>query len=265
MIDLPAETTPREVVVSWAYGLLGLYRPEHADLWPEAAELFPPPAAPYQAAPQAPFGDEQPRTVTKRAMVGLSPQPPSDPPAAKFGGHPDWLSQPQWPLEPDGRPMTFYGQLPLPEHSGQIAYLFIGSRDNWQPLSDGNAVVVQPASTCHRPTVATARGPRLYERVHELDGFVQFSYARAYERFVELRDAADPASWQPDQDTMVEDWNKIGGTPRFLQDEQWPPGDGWRFAAQFTAGWAGRELADGAECYIFVRDDLNAAFLWQCH
>lgn len=75
--------------------------------------------------------------------------------------------------------MTFYGQLPLPEHAGQIAYLFIGSLDNWEPLSDGNAVVIQPAFTCHRPTVATARGPRLYERVHELgDGVECYVFVR---------------------------------------------------------------------------------------
>ena len=79
MIDLPAQATPREVVMSWAYGLLGLYRPEHADLWSEAAELFPPPTGPYPAAPQHPLATGKPRTVTRRAMVGLSPQPLSDP------------------------------------------------------------------------------------------------------------------------------------------------------------------------------------------
>ena len=60
-------------------------------------------------------------------------------------------------------------------------------------------------------------------------------------------------------------WNKIGGTPLVLQDEDWATRRRWRFAAPFTSGWAGTQRGDGAECYVFVRDDLNAAFLWQCH
>lgn len=57
----------------------------------------------------------------------------------------------------------------------------------------------------------------------------------------------------------------MAGKPLTPQGEQLPPGDGWTFAFQFSAAWAGRELGDGAECYGFVREDGTGAFLWQCH
>lgn len=83
---------------------------------------------------------------------------------------------------------------------------------------------------------------------------------------------ADPVRWEwPERDYSLPPldeeryWNKLGGTPQWLQGEDWPPGDGWRFAFQFSAGRAGQELGDAAECYGFVNDDGRGAFLWQCH
>jgi hypothetical protein len=55
---------------------------------------------------------------------------------------------------------------------------------------------------------------------------------------------------------------KIGGTPLFLQAEDGPSGDGWRFAFQFDAGWAG---SDGGICHGFVNDGGRGAMLWQRH
>ena len=51
----------------------------------------------------------------------------------------------------------------------------------------------------------------------------------------------------------------------FLQGEEWPEGDGWRFLFQFSAATVGHDLADGAECYGYLREDGSAAFGWQCH
>jgi hypothetical protein len=83
---------------------------------------------------------------------------------------------------------------------------------------------------------------------------------------------ANPAEWSwpdlPSGSWLVDDsrdWNKLGGTPLFLQGEEWPPGDGWHFAFQFTAGAAGAERGDGAECYGYINDDGRAAFAWQGH
>ena len=82
-----------------------------------------------------------------------------------------------------------------------------------------------------------------------------------------LEDWADPVTWGYEDATLPDDdreWNKIAGTPRWLQADE-TPGPGWRFAFQFDAGATDQELADGAVCYGFVNDAGEGAFLWQCH
>lgn len=117
-----------------------------------------------------------------------------------------------------------------------------------------------------------SRGPALFVGAGNGSHFRQIKKVRRYERYVRLEEGADPSIWtwpDPPKDTRVRDqhgdWNKIGGTPLFLQGDATPAGEGWRFAFQFSADWAGRELGDGAECYGFTRDDGTGAFLWQCH
>jgi hypothetical protein len=215
------------------------------------------------------------RTVPRLALAELSTEPVGDDgPQAKFGGEPDWIDTPAWPHTSGGRPLIFYGQLPLLGQPRRTAYVFVGFDASWEPLGEGNAVVVQPGPApshiAHRPC---ATGPGLYEDAPRPLRFrnPQRRYRR-YERFVRLADGADPERWEwPDMPTGTYardahgDWNKIGGTGLWLQGEPRLPGDGWRFAFQFTASWAGRELADGAECYGFVRDDGTAALAWDCH
>ena len=57
--------------------------------------------------------------------------------------------------------------------------------------------------------------------------------------------------------------NKIGGTPAWLQGPESPPGAGWRFAFQLSSAFSGHDIADGAELFGFVRDDLTATFVVQ--
>ena len=95
-------------------------------------------------------------------------------PAAKFGGQPDWRERPQWPIATDGRPLTFYGQLPLPGTPSRTAYIFVSNgeaAETWAALGDGNAVVVQPGPAPHLQTVERATGPQLFERVEDYSGF----------------------------------------------------------------------------------------------
>ena len=77
---------------------------------------------------------------------------------------------------------------------------------------------------------------------------------RLTESSVRLVDGFDPPDWAtwPVGDDDPEDdgaWDKVGGTPRWLQGDETPDGDGWRFWFQYTAARIGFELADGAECY----------------
>ena len=216
-----------------------------------------------------------PRTVPSLAMTQeLSTVPPDDRwPPAKFGGQPNWRAEPAWPIGGDGLPLVFYGQLPLPGPDGKTAYVFLGGPHEWQPLGQGNAVVVQPGPPPHLPTRPLPVGPQLYESVsEETDRYRRRTRRLPVERFVRFQESADPESWEfadidpelPSWDVHG-DWNKVGGTPQWLQGPESPPGEGWTFAFQFSAGSAGDDRGDGAECYGWTRPDGTAAFGWQCH
>jgi hypothetical protein len=217
---------------------------------------------------------EPPRTVPKAVLAELRPSSSDTPagPVTKFGGQPDWIEQPAWPHASNGRPLVFYGQ--LVRERADCLYVFLNMSfsaevHNFAPLGDGNAVVVQPGTgACHLQTLPRATGPQLFER-RDPPGvpalFRRPGRVSPYERMVSTHPGADPQKADDDWDGGHESWNKIGGTPQYLQGEEIPPGEGWEFAAQFTAGWAGCELGDGAECYVFTRADGTGAFLWQCH
>ena len=206
-----------------------------------------------------------PRSVPKLALVPRDDRPAGPGPVAKIGGLPEWIDEPAWPVSAVGGPMVFYAQLPLGRD--RWAYVFVDIDGlNFDPLSDGNAMVIQPGpppqhcDVVHRPT-----GPRLFDWTNSPPGryFVTRSARRPFERFLDLVPDADPDHWE--RGWFAEergDWSKIGGTPRFLQNEQSPPGDGWEYAFQFTAWY---ELGDGAICYGFADASGRGAFLWQCH
>jgi HEAT repeats len=221
------------------------------------------------ASPAARPGGE--RTLPRMTLAGLSTDRPAGDgwPPAKFGGQPDWIGRPAWPVTEDLRPLVFYGQLPVGGDTTRMAYLFF-SLDadvaSWEPLGEGNALVVQPGEACQLQTVAQATGPGLYEHVAERRGFRRRTRARPYERFVTLRPGAGP---ERREDACISgtaserhgDWNKIGGTPLFVSGRP-SLGPGWAFAFQFSAAWAGHELANGAECYGFLREG-RGALMWQ--
>jgi len=129
-----------------------------------------------------------------------------------------------------------------------------------------------PGSTCHLRTTSLERGPQEFTAVWGEGYRKRFRRIPRPEVFVELVDSADPADW----DHPVEapgrafardddrDWNKIGGTPHWLQGEESPEA-GWEFLAQFTADLLATERGDGAECYLWQHPDGRVAFGWQCH
>src|SRR5665647_777000 len=92
------------------------------------------------------------RVVPSRWLRPREGPDPSVWPPPKFLGQPDWREPPAWPVAQDGRPLVFYGQLPLPGPEGRTAYIFVGGPDEWQPLGPGSAVVVHREApvTCAR-------------------------------------------------------------------------------------------------------------------
>jgi hypothetical protein len=170
-----------------------------------------------------PVGD---RVVARQAMaIGeRSPAEVTEPPA-KFGGQPDWREAPAWPLDASGRPLPFYGQLPLMGEPARTAYIFVSAEEaapTWEPLGPGNAVVVQPGPAPHLLTAPITEGPQRYEHVVvEAPPFRRRRRLLPVVRYAQLADGADPRGWEwPDDDQHEgwllddpRDWNKIGGTP----------------------------------------------------
>jgi hypothetical protein len=214
-----------------------------------------------------------PRDVPKLVFGDRSGTPGRDRTAeAKFAGQPDWREPPAWPIGVEGRPLVFYGQVPLLGESGRAAYIFFEPEgDHFSPLGGSNALVIQPGAPPHLPTIQMACGPELFRMAPAPPRLRRLWKHERYEVFVKLEPSNDPPDWTwPDEPDVVRredhgDWNKVGGTPRFLQGDEFPPGNEWRFAFQFGADFTGRDLGDGAECYGFIDAEGRGAFLWQCH
>ena len=159
----------------------------------------------------------------------------------------------------------------LPDDDDRTAYIFLAGPDEWRPLDGGNAVVVQPGNRCHLPTRPQAVGPQLHQWQLVAGRFRRRSRrVPAPDRFITFAGGADPRSWRwPERADRLErdddrDWNKVGGTPLWLQGPERPPGDGWSYAFQFVADCA-EERGDGAVCYGWTDGRGGVAFGWQCH
>ncbi len=209
------------------------------------------------------------RVVPKWSLELDEPSTPVVEPVTKFGGQPVWIENPTWPLTSDRTPMTFYGQVRIPDSSGRMAYLFIDpeGETNGVPLSGGNALIVQPGQSPER-FLSTPIGPRYVTWEDDRTRFITRFHRRFEERRALLTPGLDPTDWDAyllARSETEADWNKVGGNPLFLQGPEWPDSEGWTFLFQFTAAHIGTEFGDLAECYGFIRDDGGGAFLWQGH
>lgn len=199
----------------------------------------------------------------------------------KFGGQPVWLSGPEWPVSrKTGNPMCFICQIALaPELFGEIpgrmAYLFMTDEaevvdGTWEPDGGENAVIVQPGHFEGTETLPLATGPSLCKWIkragQDLLSPVPCEFG------VELAAGVDPAledlPWTDDDryfDLMKE--NKVGGTPVFLQNPEFPEGRGWRLLLQLNSMPAPFEVnfGDAGVGYAFLSEDgTTGKFLWQC-
>lgn len=214
-------------------------------------------------------------------------------PVTKFGGQPVWIEEPEWPLSREtGRQMQFICQISLaPElfgvEPGRMAYLFItGDEDKgraswwqrsralfagastWEPEGEENAIVVQPGFY-ESETVAAVEGPTL----SYLDRTGPCEYA------VELEFGEDPdfvgesGQWEWDEEEVDAYWealggNKIGGTPGFIQGDEFPDGGPWRLLAQIDSAEVPFyiDFGDAGIGYAFISEAGSVGrFLWQCY
>ncbi len=207
-------------------------------------------------------------------------------PVTKFGGQPVWHTKAEWPLSRStGRPMRFIAQIGLDEKifgrpSGGIAYLFITDELNsdvpatWEPDGGENAVIVQPGIPTV-PVIAQETGPTLYRMVKKA-GQALLS-EEPCEFVVEILPGEDPdfisqdIMWTLGEDARRQyreatDGNKIGGTPGFLQSDEFPIHP-WKLLLQLDSTKVPFSInfGDAGIGYAFLSADNQAAkFLWQC-
>jgi hypothetical protein len=209
-------------------------------------------------------------------LITLRPSPPICTPLPKFGGQPNWLADPQWPLTPAGLPMRFVCQLPVPQisenHSGRMFYLFVSDDPDdqtWDAEAGGNAVVLQPGPfEPHISVVPQETGPTLERWIEPA----------SQDRRAPLVDRRVPTPVEyavdlvPIPDALPDDSehqlaSRLGGQPRWLQNEESIANGPWRFAAQIDSCSDDYELnfGDAGVGYVFVSlDGRRARFLWQC-
>lgn len=170
----------------------------------------------------------------------------------KFGGQPDWIEQPQWPISAElGKPMRFICQVHLgdvfPEQEGKLAYIFMTEEEDyvdgtWEPDGGENAVVVQPNGEVDVPVKALETGPS-----REEFGVV------IVEKEVE--------------DDSLEGC-RIGGDPNFMQGEEYPGSKhDWLYFIQLDSCSIPFEInfGDAGIGYAFINNAASKGkFLWQC-
>ena len=213
-------------------------------------------------------------------------QSPISKPITKFGGQPVWINRAQWPIsKKTGKPMMFIGQIKLEPWlfgriEGRMAYIFMTEdkkRDaqTWDPDSGENAIIIQPGSNRVK-VLPIDIGPSLNRRVKKR-GTISY-LTEPCEYLVKLKLGEDPEyiteyereDW--DEVTFKKyakalDGNKIGGTPIFLQGDEFPKGGPWNLLLQIDSTKVPFliNFGDSGIGYTFIsKDGKKAKFLWQC-
>jgi uncharacterized protein YwqG len=204
----------------------------------------------------------------------------------KFGGQPVWVGEPQWPLSKStGNPMRFICQIAIDPAlanvgSARMAYLFMTDEEEyvdgtWEPDGGENAVILQPGQITV-PTKSVTDGPTLYRMVKKPLG--QRLVPEPCEFSVTLNMGEDPdfvdeperanwdqAKWQTYAAAL--DGNKIGGSPIFLQNTEFPGLGRWRLLLQLDSSKVPffANFGDAGVGYLFLSENgQTAKFLWQC-
>ncbi|MEM0915592.1 MAG: DUF1963 domain-containing protein [Planctomycetota bacterium] len=207
----------------------------------------------------------------------------------KFGGQPTWVGQPAWPLSRStGKQMRFIAQIDLSlvegySGSARWGYLFMTDPEDdyvdgtWEPEFGENCFVIGEDDSLGIEMTAKATGPSLYRMVGQ-PGATRLK-AKPAEFGVNLESREEPAFLpeaeifalsQDQQDAYAKatEGNKIGGTPNFLQGDEFPGNaDDWLLVLQLDSASLPFSInfGDAGIGYAFVsRDGLRGRFLWQC-
>lgn len=223
---------------------------------------------------------------TKHVLQFVETETPIKDAVTKFGGQPVWISEPQWPLSREtGKPMQFICQVELKKFGfksePQMAYLFMTGDEEefvdgtYEPDGGENALILQPGTPAV-PTDNIGEGPTLYRMV-KTAGMDRLQ-PESCEFQVEV-DAQEDVEFLPETKMVgmsneqiqaakgVLEQNKIGGSPVFLQGDEFPFEEGWQLLLQLDSCSLPFYInfGDAGIGYAFLNQDgTEGKFLWQC-
>lgn len=204
----------------------------------------------------------------------------------KFGGQPNWLGEPTWPISAGWKtPMRFVCQILLEEAifgdgPTKMAYLFLTQAERNEiengafdpdiifPDEGENAVVIQPGGHIPANTRPLAKGPTLYDyngMPCELTCELKLGRDQDYIPRDELSKLARTNRAEFDSYVQKLSGDKIGGTPLFGNNDSWPTDGTWSLLLQLLPKRRpddpfylnlGATLATG---FAFVSTDKNRA------
>lgn len=224
----------------------------------------------------------------KQIIEFIEATEPVSNPLTKFGGQPLWVDEPAWPLSREtGNQMRFIGQIELREEYGfkssaKVAYLFMTEEEDgefvdgtYEPDGGENAVILQPGSS-GAPTTNTAEGPTLFKMVKVEGKDLLQPQTCEFEARLNEADDIDFVS-EEDRFKMPEkeveaatgklDENKIGGSPAFMQGDEFPFEGTCQLLLQLDSCSVPFSInfGDAGVGYAFLNEDgTEAKFLWQC-
>jgi uncharacterized protein YwqG len=193
---------------------------------------------------------------------------------SKFGGQPNWLTKPEWPLSQSKKiPMKFICQIRIdkeffPNSVAEMAYIFMtehdGTEETWEYFGGENAVILQPGTNDFIECQNQSTGISIIK-----DSFIIETETVDEPDYIP-QDALSTLLSKKEEKAYLKqiDGNKIGGTPYFLQSEEYPGSiNKWHLLLQLSHPPAkfAINFGDGGSGYVLLSEDGKRSVLtWQC-
>lgn len=212
-----------------------------------------------------------------------TPSPVTDA-VTKFGGQPVWLEEPQWPISAAlGEPMQFICQIKLtddvfPGCAGKMAYIFMTddkedvADGTWEPDGGENAVIIQPGGIPQVPVKNITQGASPLPSVN-FDEQETLEFAVRTTASEDAEFMSESQLFEAGEEVFgayydALDYNKIGGTPGFMQGDEFPDEEqNWQLLLQLLSYDVPFfvNFGDAGIGYAFINEDATIGkFLWQC-
>ncbi len=145
----------------------------------------------------------------------------------------------------------------------------------WEPNGGENAVIIQPG----KPDIVTQqfeKGPTLFSMVQQTGKEllrpvpVEFSVKLLSSDDPDFVNETERINWDSsrlENYANILDGNKIGGTPYFLQSDEFPSSENWQLLLQLDSTQIPFYInfGDAGIGYAFISEDGQVGkFLWQC-